>query len=107
MSATAGTIVSIDDAIQKIYDSGSDFATGADSVLTAAKEMTGNKFAEYYTKVANKYKANAGYVDKELSRLQGILKKGGLAPEKIDDLTSRSNILRKFKPILTGEKSEL
>ena len=52
---------------------------------------------EYYAKVAKKMEENSGYVEKELTRLQGLLAKGGLAPEKIDDLTTRSNILNKFK----------
>lgn len=52
-----------------------------------------------------KVSANEGYVDKEIGRLEGMLKKGGLAPEKIDDLTSRTNILKLFKK--DDEKSEL
>lgn len=80
----------------------------AEDVVAAAKKETGSKFAEYYSKVAEKVKANAGYVDKELKRLEGMLKKGGLAPEKVDDLTTRSNILRKFKGVATSdEKQEL
>ena len=48
--------------------------------------------------------ANQGYAEKEFKRLQGLISKGNLAPEKLDDLVSRSNILRKF---LGTEKSEL
>lgn len=64
-----------------------------------------DKYAEYYVKVFQKVDANKGYVEKELKRLEGLLKKGNLAPEKIDDLTSRSNILRRF--LNKEEKSEL
>jgi protein disulfide-isomerase A6 len=108
LSATAGTIEAIDKVIQKIMDSGKDFSAGADEVVKAAKAQKG-KVAEYYGKVAQKLKANSGYVDKEFKRLQGILKKGGLAPEKADDLTTRSNILSKFKISKEAdeEKSEL
>lgn len=55
------------------------------------------KYAEYYAKVARKAAENEGYVEKELARLQGIVRKGGLAPEKVDDLKSRSNVLNVFK----------
>lgn len=108
LSATAGTIASLDSLIQQVIDSGKDAVMAADEVIKAAKKETGSKLAEYYVKVAAKVKDNAGYVDKELKRLEGMLKKGGLAPEKVDDLTRRSNILRKFKGVVTrDEKSEL
>ena len=108
LSATAGTIASLDMIIQQVIDSGKDAIVAADEVIKAAKKETGNKFAEYYAKVAAKIKNNAGYVDKELKRLEGMLKKGSLAPEKVDDLTRRSNILKKFKGVVTSdEKSEL
>jgi protein disulfide-isomerase A6 len=104
LSDAAGTIPSIDDVLQKIVDAGSDFAGKAEDVLSAIKGEKG-QYAEYYGKVVEKIKKNAGYVNKELTRLEGILKKGTLAPQKLDDLTTRRNILRKFKA--TDEKSEL
>ena len=108
LSATAGTIASLDSLIQQVIDSGKDAVVVADDVIKAAKKEAGSKFAEYYAKVAAKVKGNAGYVDKELKRLEGMLKKGGLAPEKVDDLTTRSNILRKFKGVVArDDKSEL
>lgn len=109
LTATAGTIAGIDSVIQKIIDGGKAIGDQAEDVVAAAKKETSSKFAEYYSKVAEKVKANADYVDKELKRLEGMLKKGGLAPEKVDDLTTRSNILRKFKGAVMGEdeKSEL
>lgn len=49
---------------------------------------------------------NPEYAMKEQTRLAGLLKKGGLAAEKIDEMTKRSNILAKF--LAPGnEKSEL
>lgn len=36
-------------------------------------------------------------MEKELARLQSLLKKGGLTTEKVDDLIRRSNILNVFK----------
>jgi protein disulfide-isomerase A6 len=65
---------------------------------------------EYYLKALAKITGNPEYAMKEQSRLAGILKKGGLAPEKIDDLQRRSNVLAKFlvkDGESSGEKSEL
>ena len=90
-----GTVPSLDSIILKI--------TGGETVSSLSEELRGaakdlkDRYAEYYVKVSDKVSKNEGYVEKELSRLQGLIKKGGLAPQKIDDLTSRSNILRKFK----------
>lgn len=118
LSATAGTIAAIDSVIQSILDGGSTIGERAEEIVEAAKKAAGvggasagkeDKFAEYYIKVAEKVRANAGYVNKELARLEGLLKKGGLAPEKLDDLTTRSNILRKFTQVVVSgtEKQEL
>ncbi|KAK4898446.1 hypothetical protein LTR27_004043 [Elasticomyces elasticus] len=92
LDALAGTIPSLDD-MAKTLKSGGDAAY---QKFAQAAGAVSDKYAEYYGKVAKKSSENAGYVEKELSRLQGLLAKGGLAPAKIDDLTTRSNILRKF-----------
>ncbi len=95
LDALGGTIPSLDTVVGKL--------TGGESVASLAEELKAaskglkDKYAEYYIKVSEKVAQNQGYVEKELARLEGIIKKGGLAPEKFDDLTSRSNILRKFK----------
>ena len=111
LDAMGGTIAAMDAVVDKILASGEDFTSGFDEVKNAAKSASAdasNKFAEYYVKVTEKMGANKGYVDKELKRLEGLLAKGGLAPQKKDDLTSRSNILRKFKGLKDGvvEKAE-
>jgi len=92
LDALAGTIPSLDDMAKTLKSSGD----AAYKAFADAAGAVSDKYAEYYGKVAKKSEENAGYVEKELTRLQGLLKKGGLAPEKIDDLTSRSNILKKF-----------
>lgn len=94
LDAKAGTIDALDSIVGTI--TGEDVASLSEKVKTAAKDVK-DKYAEYYIKVSQKLSSNRGYVDKELARLEGLIKKGGLAPEKLDDLTSRSNILRKFK----------
>ena len=90
-----GTIPSLDEIVSKLTGGGGIATLSAD--LKAATQGLKDKYAEYYLKVADKLSSNQGYAEKELARLEGLLKKGGLAPEKMDDLTSRSNILRKFK----------
>jgi protein disulfide-isomerase A6 len=97
LTAAGGTIAAVDDVIQKIINGGNTVAEKADEIAKAAKTETSQKYAEYYGRVAGKVKSNEGYLDKELGRLEGIIKKGGLAPQKLDDLVSRSNILKKFK----------
>ena len=99
-----GTIPSLDSIVSRL--------TGGESITSLSEELKStaqglkDKYAEYYVKVSEKFGNNQGYAEKELARLESLLKKGGLAPEKIDDLTSRSNILRKFKagePIVEKE----
>ena len=104
LNEIAGTIPSMDTIISRL--------TGGESIGSLSEQITNtakaskDKYAEYYVKVSDKLSKNAGYAEKELARLQGLIKKGGLAPEKMDDLTSRSNILRRFKgqePVAKGE----
>ncbi|KAK5122118.1 hypothetical protein LTR85_004364 [Meristemomyces frigidus] len=93
LDTLAGTIPSLDSMLSTLK-------SGGESVYKQFAEAAGatqSKYGEYYAKVAKKMEENSGYVEKELTRLQGLLAKGGLAPEKIDDLTTRSNILNKFK----------
>ena len=94
LDITAGTIDTLDSIVSTM--TGSNMAEIQEQLTKAAVDAK-DKYAEYYVKVANKLKENQVYAEKELARLEGLIKKGGLAPEKLDDLTSRSNILRKFK----------
>lgn len=74
----------------------------ADALAQAQKEAEGlkeqaqYKYAEYYVRVFDKLSKNDNYVSKELARLDGILKRGGLEPTKLDEFTSKTNILRRF-----------
>ncbi|KAF2405050.1 disulfide isomerase [Trichodelitschia bisporula] len=109
LTAAAGTIATLDALVQKALGAGKDLGSIADDLVAAAKKEA-DPLAAYYGRVAGKVKSNAGYVKKELGRLEGILKKGGLAPEKVDELTKRANVLRKFVvDVAVGdeEKSEL
>lgn len=102
LNALAGIIPSLDSAVANLQ-------TGGDKAYQELYKQAGKakeQYAEYYTKVAKKLHENAGYVSKELTRLQNMLAKGNLAPEKKDDLITRSNILKVFKGE-DKEKSEL
>jgi len=101
LDAMGGTIEALDSIISKF--TGSNLALVTDDVKAVAGGLK-DKYADYYMKVLGKLVDNEGYVQKELTRLEGLLKKGGLGRGKVDDLTSRVNILRKFG--LTG-KDEL
>jgi protein disulfide-isomerase A6 len=97
LDAIAGTIPSLDSLVAGLKSGGA----AAYKELAKAAGAVQDQYGEYYAKVAKKAEENSEYVQKEYTRLQGLLKKGGLAPEKVDDLTSRSNILSKFR----GEES--
>ncbi|KAI9718410.1 MAG: hypothetical protein M1812_004131 [Candelaria pacifica] len=105
LDTKAGTIERLDAVVAKLTAGGS-IASIAAEAQKAAQGLK-DKYAEYYVKVFEKSGKNEGYVQKELKRLEGLLKKGGLAPQKIDDLTSRTNILRKFTGSADGSKDEL
>ncbi|KAJ5832626.1 Protein disulfide-isomerase tigA [Penicillium riverlandense] len=90
----AGTVVNLDKLIEE-YVPTQKFEKLASELKSAAKDLK-DQYAAYYVKVADKLAKNEDYASKELERLQKILSKGGSAPEKLDDLVSRSNILRRF-----------
>ncbi|PGH02283.1 protein disulfide-isomerase domain [Blastomyces parvus] len=97
----AGTIEALDAVIAK-YATGS--VKSIQKILREVKDLENveGRYAEYYTKVLVKLFEKKDFVTKELARLERVMSKGGLAPEKMDDLMSRSNILRRF----IGEKAE-
>ncbi|KAH8702758.1 thioredoxin-like protein [Phaeosphaeriaceae sp. PMI808] len=101
LDATGGTIEAFNTIVEKFQGAYGDGAEEAKKLAGTLKD----KYAQYYAKVFEKAGKNKGYVEKELKRLQGLLGKGNLAQEKLDDLVSRSNILRKF--LGKEEKSEL
>lgn len=101
LDAIAGTVPSLDEILGSIKAGGSKAYTDLEKAAGALSE----KSAEYYAKVAKKMEENGEYAQKEAARLEAIIKKGGLAPEKLDDIVRRSNVLSRF----TSEegKSEL
>ena len=109
LDATAGTIEALDSLVQKWTggSSISDIAAEATNAAKDYKEGAQVKYAEYYIKVFDKLSKSDNYAAKELARLDGIIKKGGLAPEKLDEFTSKTNILKRFVEKHIPGKSEL
>jgi protein disulfide-isomerase A6 len=108
LDASAGTIDVLDDIVVK-FTGGEKLSAVVETAKKAAQSLAAGaqyKYAEYYLRVFDKLSKNDDYVSKELTRLDGIIKKGGLAPSKLDELTSKTNILRRFVEKVTG-KDEL
>ncbi|RDL39518.1 uncharacterized protein BP5553_03858 [Venustampulla echinocandica] len=108
LDAYAGTIEALDAIVAK-FTGGSSLAEVTAEATKAAqqlKEDAQSKHAEYYVRVFSKIAKSDGYAAKELARLDGIIKKGGLTPVKLDEFTSKTNILRRFIAKAAG-KSEL
>lgn len=108
LSPLAGTIESFDALVTKLTGGASAavMAAEATAALAGFKEQAQMKYAEYYVKVFGKMATGDGFAAKELARLDKIIKKGGLAPAKLDEFTTKTNILRKFVETVTG-KTEL
>jgi len=100
----AGIVEVLDDIVAK-YVAGTPLADAAAEAKKAAAGLK-DKFAPYYVRVFEKLSKNEGYVAKELARLEGIVAKGGLVSTKLDELTSKVNILNKFAEKVDG-KDEL
>ncbi|KAE8148947.1 thioredoxin-like protein [Aspergillus avenaceus] len=94
LNEKAGTVAALDSLVAK-YTSSKNVGELAGEIKKAASDLQ-DKYAEYYVKVADKLSKNKEYATKEFGRLKKIIEKGGSAPEKVDDLISRSNILRQF-----------
>jgi protein disulfide-isomerase A6 len=98
LDAIAGTIEALDSLVAK-FTGGSSIADITSEVSKAAlelKETAQYKYAQYYVKVFEKLAKSDNYASKELARLDGLVKRGGLAPAKLDEFTSKANILRRF-----------
>ncbi|CEL03301.1 Putative Thioredoxin/protein disulfide isomerase [Aspergillus calidoustus] len=100
----AGTVPILDSLIAK-YVPTQNIQDLVAEVKKAAKGVEG-KYSEYYVKVAEKLSQNREYALNEFNRLKKILAKGGSAPEKVDDIISRSNILRKFLGLEEKEENK-
>ncbi|KAH6648955.1 protein disulfide-isomerase tigA precursor [Truncatella angustata] len=114
LTAKAGTIDILSHIALKFAAGGetlSALAAEAKKAVEGLGQDAQYKYAEYYIRVFDKLSKSDTYVAKELARLDGIIKKGGLAPTKLDELTTKTNILRQFidsvTEKVTGSKDEL
>ncbi|KAJ5279466.1 Protein disulfide-isomerase tigA [Penicillium angulare] len=105
LDTKAGTIATLDKLVGE-YVPTAKFDKLAAELKKATKGLQ-DKYAEYYVKVATKLSENQEYASKELARLIKLVSKGGSAPEKLDDIVSRSNILRRFAGEGEEKKDEL
>ena len=105
LNAKAGTIAALDSIVAK-FTGGATLAEAAAEAQKQAeslKDQAQLKYAEYYLRVFNKLADSDTYAAKELARLDGIIKKGGLAPAKLDEFTTKRNILQSFVAKVTGD----
>jgi protein disulfide-isomerase A6 len=109
LNANAGTIETLDTLVSKFVSGTGVAELAAEATKAAAdlKEGAQYKYAQYYVRVFDKLSKSDGYAAKELARLEKMIKKGGLAPSKLDDFTSKTNILRRFIAEKVTGKSEL
>ncbi|EFX01396.1 disulfide isomerase [Grosmannia clavigera kw1407] len=110
LDAAAGTVPELDNIVAKLASGRQSMQEAAEAAKKAANVLQADakkKFAEYYVRVFDKLSKNEGFVSKELARLQTILSKGGLAPVKTDELTSKTNILSKFAENIADKEEEV
>jgi len=107
LNSQAGTVEIVDNVLAKYVTAGGfkDIEKATVEIMKATKDLK-DKSVDYYLRALAKLSGNPEYAMKEQTRLAGLLKKGGLAAEKIDDLQKRSNILSKFL-VKDEAKSEL
>ena len=97
----AGTVEPLDKVVRDFVSGG--FAKLGEAAAEAGRvagELKGEAeaaAAKYYLRVLSKLEENAGYVEKEVTRLGKILEKGGLADQKRDELQKKVNVLRRFE----------
>ncbi|OIW29629.1 disulfide isomerase [Coniochaeta ligniaria NRRL 30616] len=105
LNEKAGTIETLDNIVSKFTGGTSltEALAEAKKQAESLKDQAQLKYAEYYLRVFNKLADSDNYAAKELARLDGIIKKGGLAPAKLDELTTKRNILQKFVAKVTGD----
>lgn len=104
----AGTVPSLDAIVTK-FIGGVSLAEAANEVKAGVAKLNNSveaKAAEYYVRVFDKLSKSEQFAAKELTRLQGILAKGGLVAGKRDEIRIKVNVLNKFAT-KAEEKDEL
>ncbi|RPA76594.1 hypothetical protein BJ508DRAFT_417513 [Ascobolus immersus RN42] len=108
LSQEAGLVKQVDEIVEGLVHG----EVTAKALEELVKKVTGlakeSSFVPFYLRVLARIgEKGVEYVPKELERVEGILKKGGLNAEKLDDFTIRRNILSVFNRVKkTEEKVE-
>jgi protein disulfide-isomerase A6 len=104
LNSEAGVIAEFDEIVKKLVPSDmAQLQIITDNIMKRAITAKDQTSALVYVKVLEKLATNPDYVKKEIERLQKILSKGGLLPEKVDQFTIKKNILSSFS---SGDKAE-
>ncbi|KAJ6261967.1 Thioredoxin [Drechslerella dactyloides] len=108
LNSEAGTLDLMDEMLRaKVRDSIHTLEEDLKLVANVIIPREGQeKYREYYLKVAKKLQDKATYVTEELARLTKMVSKGGLNAEKLDDITKRQNILRRFVESAEAEDAD-
>lgn len=104
----AGIVPSLDAIVTKFLG-GVSLAEATKEIKAGVAKLNNSaetKAAEYYVRVFDKLSKSEQFATKELTRLQGILAKGGLVAGKRDEIQIKVNVLNKFAP-KAEEKDEL
>ncbi|KYK58677.1 putative protein disulfide-isomerase precursor [Drechmeria coniospora] len=98
LNSQAGTVASLDTLVSKMLGDGkmTDITAELEKESEKLTKAAQKKYAEYYVRVVNKLSKSEAFAEKELTRLTGILSKGGIAPLKRDEIQRKLNVLRKF-----------
>lgn len=92
----AGLIPEFQEVVKKVVKGDTEgLSTASKEILKLAK-ASAKITAPVYVKIFEKLASNEEYIEKELARLGRILSKGGLVPEKAEELTVKKNILSSF-----------
>ncbi|KAL7903533.1 thioredoxin-like protein [Trichoderma sp. SZMC 28014] len=94
----AGLVPSLDAIVTKFLG-GVSLAEATKEVKAGVAKLNNSveaKAAEYYVRVFDKLSKSEQFAAKELTRLQGILAKGGLVAGKRDEIQIKVNVLNKF-----------
>jgi len=90
LDAEAGRIAELENLLKAGVDGGVESVLGEATRLAKA---IGTKYAQYYVRVMEKIKAKPTFIKEEVKRLESLIARGNVAPEKIDDIQIRKNIL--------------
>jgi len=102
LNEKAGRIEKLDDILKEKLSAG---VSGVVTDFGEAVKSIDNKYAQYYLKVAQKVQGKATYATDEIARLSKMLTKGGLHADKVDDFTTKQNILRRFQSTTDDEEA--